>query len=250
VLSIRDASVLLQLTRNAPFVASTLVGRLVPSLRARLEIQSAVMAAIQGETAPLRSINPVLWRNWTVNHGANIASAEPAYDGELNAEVSRQLYADLFYVDQANAEAIERILKLAAQRRIPLYWVLCPLSPALQALRDQTGAEALHERFLQSIVARYPGTVTVLDARRAGYPAAFFADATHLNCRGALGLSRTVALAVAAREAPHQPPPSRPGWVFLDPPASSADERADALEDIEESRRIVNPDLTTRVSAR
>ncbi len=250
VLSIRDASVLLQLTRNAPFVARALAGRLLPSLRARLEIQSAVLAAIQGKTAPLRSINPILWRNWTVNHGANIASAAPVYGGELSAEVKRQLYTDIFYVDKANAQAIERILELAARRRIPLYWVLCPLSPALQALRDQTGAEALHDRFLQSIVARYPGTVTVLDARRAGYPAAFFADATHLNSHGALGLSRTVALAVAAREASHQPPPSRAGWVSLDPPASRADERTNALEDIEESRRIVSPDFATQVSAR
>jgi hypothetical protein len=250
VLSIRDATLLLQLTRNTPFVASTLVGRLLPSLRARLEIQSAVLAAIHGEPARVHSINPVLWRNWTVNRGANIASAAPAFDGELTPEVERQLYTDLFYVDQANAEAIERILKLASENRIPLYWVLCPLSPALQTLRDQSGADALHDRFLRSIVARYPGMVTVLDARRAGYPAAFFADATHLNRRGAFGLSRTVALAVAAREASRQPPSSRPGWIFLDPPFSSTVERADALEDIEESRRIVNPDLATRVSAR
>ncbi len=34
VLGLRDASELLQITRNAPFVASTLVGRLLPSLRA------------------------------------------------------------------------------------------------------------------------------------------------------------------------------------------------------------------------
>jgi hypothetical protein len=250
VLSFKDATLLLQITRNAPFLVSTLVGRLLPSLRARLEIQSAVMAAIHSETARVRSINPVLWRNWTVNQGANIASAARAFSGELSTEEERPFYADLFYVDPANAEAIERILDLAAERRIPLYWVLCPLPPALQSLRDQSGADALHERFLRSIVARHPRMVTVLDARRSGYPAAFFADATHLNCRGALGLSRTVAAAVATRESAHQAPSSRPGWILLDPPGEGTVEWADALEDIEESRRIVNPDLATRVSAR
>ncbi len=90
----------------------------------------------------------------------------------------------------------------------------------------------------------------MLDARRAGYPATFFADATHLNSRGALALSRTVALAVAAGEASREPPSARLGWILLDPPGASTDEWANTLEDIEESKRIVNPDLATRVSAR
>ncbi len=156
VLGLRDAPEMLQITRNAPFVASTLVGRLLPSLRARLEIQSAVMAAVRGETDRIRSINPVLWRNWTVNHGANVASAVPAYNGELSAEAERPFYTDIFHVDPANAEAIERILRLAAGRRIPIYWVLCPLSPTLQSRRDQSGADELHDRLLKSIVARTP----------------------------------------------------------------------------------------------
>ncbi len=90
----------------------------------------------------------------------------------------------------------------------------------------------------------------MLDARRAGYPAECFVDATHLNSRGALALSRTIALAVAAGEASRETPSSRRGWILLDPPGDSTDEWADALEDIEESKRIVNPDLATRVSAR
>ncbi len=181
VVSLRDAVDLLQITRNPPFVASTIVGRLLPSLRARLEIQSTVIAAVHGRFDRIRSINPVLWRNWSVNGGANIASAVPAYGGEVNDEVERQLYPDLFYVDPANAEAIERILKLADERRIPVFWVLFPLSPRLQSLRDSSGAEMLHEQFLRSLVSRYPRTLTILDARRSISPAGAFADATHLE---------------------------------------------------------------------
>jgi hypothetical protein len=250
VLSVDDAIEMLQITRNAPFVASALVGRLLPSLRARLEIQSTVMAAFQGETDRIRSINPVLWRNWSVNGGANVASAVPAYRGELSGEVKRQLYADIFYVDPANAEAIERTLTLAADRRIKVFWVLFPLAPELQSLRDSGGAETLHEQFLKSFVARYSGTVTVLDARRSGYPSGFFADATHLNRLGALALSRSVAEAVAAPEASPGPHSSKASWVVLGPPAESTTEWAKLLEDVEESKRIVRPDLATRVSSR
>ena len=142
------------------FVASTLVGRLLPSLRCRLEIQSAVLARLRGETGPLTAINPVLWRNWSVNAGANVASAHPSYRGDVGPEVERQLYTDLFFVDPANAEAIERIATLASQRQIPIFWVLFPLSPSLQSLRDQSGAEDLHEKFVRSLTARHSGTVT------------------------------------------------------------------------------------------
>jgi hypothetical protein len=250
VLSLRDAIELLQVTRNAPFVLSTAVGRLLPSLRARLEIQSAVIAAIQGNPDRICSMNPVLWRNWSVNEGANIAPATSAYRGDLSAEVERQLYTDIFFVDPANAEAIEQILKLAAARRIPLFWVLCPLSPSLQAQRELSGADELHDRFLRSLVARYPGVVTVLDARRAGYSAQFFADPTHLNRLGALALSRSVAVVLSTRVPSHQPPPSNSGWIRLDHPPESPGEWADQLEDVEQSKRIVDRDTATRVSSR
>jgi hypothetical protein len=245
-----DAFELLQITRNPPFVLSTIVGRLLPSLRARLEIQSALIAAMQGKTEPLCSMNPVLLRNWSVNRGANIAPVTTAYRGAVSAEAERQLYTDIFFVDPANAEAIDRILKLAASRRIRVFWVLCPVSPSLQFLRDQSGADDLHDRFLRSIVARYPGAVTVLDARRAGYSARFFADATHLNRLGALALSQTVALAVGGRGVSQNPPSSNPGWVGLDPPTESTVLAALTLEDIEQSRRIIQPDLPTRMSSR
>jgi hypothetical protein len=250
VLSFRDAVELLQVTRNPPFVASTVAGRLLPSLRARLEIQSAVMSAIQGETGRDRPINPVLWRNWTVNRGANVAPAVTAFRGELSSEAEQQLFPDIFFVDPANARAIERIVKLAAARRIPLFWVLCPLAPALQSRRDQSGAEELHEQFVKSLVARNPETVTVLDARRSGYPAAFFADATHLNRHGALALSRSVALAVADRESPQPAGWRKAGWVFLDPPAERIVEWRDVLEDVEESARAVGLDRATRMASR
>ena len=197
VFSLRDGFELLRITGNAPFVASTLVGRLFPSLRSRLEIRSAITAALSGETDKIRAINPVLWRNWSVNGGAQRCFRRGPFSAVRSPpEVRQQLYTDLFYVDPANAQAIEGILEIAAERRIPIFWVLFPLSPKLQSLRDQSGADERHDEFLRSIVARHSGQLTVLDARRSGYPAAFFADATHLNRRGALALSRSVAAAV------------------------------------------------------
>jgi hypothetical protein len=250
VMTLRESVELLQITRNAPFVASILVGRLFPSLRCRLEIQSAVVAGLRGEPEPLRAINPVLWRNWSANAGANVASLQPAFRGDVAPEVQRQLYTDLFYVDPANAEAIERIVKLAEQRQIPLFWLLCPVSPRLQSLRDQSGAEELHERFVESLIARHSGIMTVLDARRAGYPHSLFTDATHLNRDGALALSRAVGEAVASRESTAQPASSRWNWILLGPPTDRIPGADDTLEDVEESKRLVKLDPADRASIR
>ena len=117
-------------------MASTLMGRLLPSLRSRLEVQSSLLAALDGKTDRLHSMNRILWRNWTVNAGANIVSANHVFRGEITPAIERELYPGVFHVDPSNFEAIERLLQLAGDRGIPVYWVLLPVS-RIFSLRDQ-----------------------------------------------------------------------------------------------------------------
>jgi len=249
VITLRDAVDLLQMTRKTPFVASTLMGRLLPSLRSRLEVQSSLMAALQGKTDRLHSMNRVLWRNWTVNRGANVVSADRVYRGELTPEVERELYPGLFYIDPANAGAIERLLQLAGERGIPVFWVLFPVCDNLQSLRDQSGAEAQYEQFVRDIQARHPRLLTVLDARRAAYPRALFADATHLNSRGAIALSRTVAAAIDPY-APRPPAGANCGWITLELPNDRQAGFEVPLEDLEQSQSILKINTAGFASSR
>ena len=189
ILTLREWVELFQITRKSSFMISMLVGRLLPSLRCRIEIRSNLLAALRGETDRLHDINRTLWRNWTVNGGANIADLDSRYEEKVTPEVARRLHADVFHVDRMNSEAIERLLQLASERNIPVFWLLTPLTPGLQAVRDQSGTEAAYEQLVRSSQARYPRTMTVLDARRAAYPLEFFVDSTHLNGRGAIILS-------------------------------------------------------------
>ena len=117
--------------RNAPseFIASTLAGRLLPSLRSRLEIRSDLLAALCGDAGPLRDINRALWRNWTVNDGANVALPQPSYEGKLTAKDVQNLHPDVFFADKSNALAIDRMLQLAQRHKIPVFWLLPPLAP-------------------------------------------------------------------------------------------------------------------------
>jgi hypothetical protein len=238
VLSLREGFELFQMTRKAPLMVSTLLGRLLPSLRARLEVRSNVLAALRGETDPLHAINRVLLRNWTVNRGANVVPEDVRFQGEVASEVAERLHVNRFHVDKTNAKAVERLLQLAAARNIAVYWLITPLSPGLQALRDESGSEGRYEAFVRAFQSRYPRILTVLDGRRAGYPSHLFADATHVNGAGAIALSRSVAAAIGP-DLSREGGAKRSGWIALEPPALGGSGFAGPLEDLETSRRIL-----------
>jgi hypothetical protein len=238
VVTPRESLDLLQMTGRLPLVASICLGRLVPTLRARLEIQSNVQAALRGEADRLHAINRVLWRNWTVNAGGNVTAANSPYAGAVTSDVESQLHTSLFHVDPTNAVAIERLLKLAAQHKTRVFWLMTPLAPKLQALRDESGAEARYEQFVRSLQARSPQVMTVLDARRAGYPSALFVDPTHLSGSGGIALSRSVGTAIDA-ELAHSSSARSAAWIALDPPSAAPTGLVASLEDLERSQRIL-----------
>lgn len=211
-----------------PLALAATVARLIPSLQSRLEIRSGIAAMLEGKDDPIREINRLLWRNWTVNDGANVAMLDSPFRGGLADDVGEKLHPDRWHVDEANARGIERLLKLAAHHRIRVYWLLPPISPGLQQWREQSGSEAKYEQFVRSYLERYPNVVSVLDARRIAREASLYVDATHLSGRGAIVLSRAVGAAFKSGD--------RGGWISLTDPAPWADP---PLEDVERSKQIV-----------
>ena len=227
------------MTRNGPFMLATIVGRLLPSVRSRLEVQSHVLAAVRGDQDKIPEINRVLLRNWTVNRGANVAAVHSAREDLAEPDIERKLHPGLFFVDPTNAQGIDRLLQLANARDIPVFWLLTPLSPVLQTLRDQSGAEAGYERFVRAFVVRYPRVLTVLDARRGAYPPSLFTDHTHLNGQGALALSRAVATSLKPLlDRPRSA--SGPVWIAVAGPSEPPGASGVIVEDLEQSRKALS----------
>jgi hypothetical protein len=239
VLTLREWVELFQITRKSSFMISMLVGRLLPSVRCRMEVRSHLIAALRGENDRLHDINRTLWRNWTVNGGANIANFDSRYEEISPSELARRMQTDIFHVDRMNSEAIERLLRLASERTIPVFWLLPPLAPSLQALRERSGSEAGYERLVRSTLARHPQALTVLDARRVAYPPRFFVDATHLNGRGAIALSRAVATALEA-ELGRLERATIPRWIAIRESVDHPDVIALGLEDVEHSKKFID----------
>ncbi len=198
-LTARECLELGRITGRAQTGLAMLTAWLLPSVQSRLEVRSCIEAALKGTRDPIQEINRVLWRNWSVNEGANVAMLNSTYRGELSPEIRERLHPDRWYVDPSNVEGIERLLRLARDRDIRVYWLLPPISTGLQEWRERSGAEAKFEGFVRAYQKRYPRVVTVLDARRVAPDPTLYVDATHLSGRGAIVLSRAVGGALKGR---------------------------------------------------
>ena len=195
--------------RDPDFFASTMLGRVLTSFKERPEIRANVLAALAGKTSSRRYEIPIYRRNWKVNDGAQLMgdAGAPAIDPDvwINA-----LYTK-WSPHPVNVAYLDRFLALAASRQVPVYWLLPPIHPAVQARIDASRFDRAHSAFVRGVQARFPGTV-VVDARHSGFTPDLFTDGVHLNRRGALELSAAIAgsvLGPVGAEGPNR-------WVALD----------------------------------
>ena len=228
MLTTRDALDLACTARDASFFATVALGRHLPSYRARHEGRALVLAALRGED--LRKFNTFwyspLWRNWRLNDGATVMPRGQPPLAALNpAEVA---YVSRPWVrDPVSAHYMRKFLSLASTRKLPVYWLLPPNHPLVQARRDELGMDLEYTRFVRAMLAIYPD-VTVIDARRVGFPREAFADVAHLDADGSIVLSSSVADVLAKRAGETE------RWVNL--PPYRRETGAVAIEDMNESR--------------
>jgi lysophospholipase L1-like esterase len=227
-LNLDEAVDLARHARDAAFFAEAMLGRLLPTVRARSEIRTNIHAALLDSRFSLRSQTLPHWRNWGLNAGGELTPADHDPIRPLRPEDAARLHSGTFWCDPINRHYLDRFLSLAAARRIRVYWLLTPVTPEMQRERDRTGADARFSRFVASWQERCPGLV-VLDGRRSGYGTGLFVDPIHLDARGAAALSDDVAGVLAARGLREDR-----RWVAL--PRYRARPADPTLEDLDRSR--------------
>ena len=229
-----------ELTHHAgglAFLVEITLGRVLPSYRSRWEIREAIGSALGGQVAATYRNNRLALRNWTINKGTHLNGSSQPFSGTITPESRRKLIIPNWACHRANKIYVEKFLKLADAHKIKVVWLIAPSSPELQALRETKGRDPAYAAFVAEAQRRHPW-ITVIDARRAGYPTSTFADATHLNGRGAATLSHEIAQILA------RPENLAAKWVtlpsFLDRPIGSTH------EDIEVSTAIIDAELIRR----
>jgi hypothetical protein len=202
------------------------LGRILPSYRDRNQIREAIVAFVRGQPAPTDETNRLALRHWGMNQGSHLNPPQSPFTGEVSPEIHRKMLSDEWKPHRINVSYVDRLLTLADSKRIPVYWLIPPLTPELQERREKSGVDASFVAFVRSMQSKHP-QVTVVDGRRSGYDASTFADHTHLNGRGAVALSHDLADLIKYTQVNNR-------WVNL--PRFREGTSTLPLEDIEETR--------------
>ncbi len=209
LLSTEECLDLARTMRDADFFARTMLEKTLPSFKERQEIRANLMAALQGKSTSRRYEIPSYRRNWKLNDGAQLMGfiGAPMIDPD---QWANKLYSR-WDPDLVNVAYLDRFLALAAEHRIPVYWLLPPIHPDVQYKTDASLFDLNYSIFVKVTQARFPGTI-VVDSRHSGFTRDLFLDGAHVNRQGALKLS--AALAEVLRQ-PVEAADS-PRWVSLD----------------------------------
>ncbi len=226
LLSSRDCLELAYEAKDADFFASTSVARLFPSVRDRIGIRNALMAAFRGEPPPLRNGVGTYLRNWRENRGAQVMKRDPNAPPIPADPWAPALFPDSWRPDPINTHFLREFFRLADLHGIQVYWLLPPFGPEVQARRDSGGRDAEYEAFVRKVRQKHPNVI-VLDARRRGYGDDVHIDPIHLDLRGASALSRDLADLLA------RPPDRLTSWTQMPPFREPSP--GGPLEDVEQS---------------
>jgi hypothetical protein len=200
----REAFMLARDDRDSGFLGVHLVHYLIPSVRMRLDLRKAAADELAGGPAVAEvAWGPIVERQHAINRGAFHRSPthpkegpDPFPGGVLPPHEEAVCYPAGWTPYPTNLVYLDKTLALAESRGLPVFFLVPPIHPGVQAGRQARGLDASFMMLVRKIHARH-ANVTVVDGRRAGFGHGAFADAQHLDREGAAALS--IALADAMR---------------------------------------------------
>jgi hypothetical protein len=226
--------------RDPALLASLVVQGALPSRSHRDALREALGLSVFAGPNVEESTDPdelrALLRNWSFNRGAQVAPRSfVPIQGSLPQPFTGPGWT--WQPHPAHAYHVERFLGLAEERRIPVYWVLTPAEAVWLDRNERVGTIGAYRRYVQRLLARYPG-LTVLDGQRSAWDRAWFRDPIHLNRDGAIRLSLAVADAVSRTDSALR---DRGRWIELNDAGVVPPRRfQDLLEDLDQSRLAIN----------
>jgi hypothetical protein len=224
---LRDGLGLAWAARDPGLFGEFAAAQTLPTVRDRRAIRAAILAGLRARPDPDRPSTEARRRNWAVNQGAQVFPPNPLAQSTAEFPNEAPNLRPDWSCHPVNAAYIDGFFRLAAEHRIPAYWLLTPIHPRLQAGRDRLGLDDALTRFLAERAGA--SGVTVVDARRLGLDPDLFVDATHLDRRGAAALSAALAEFLADVDRP-----AGPGrWVVLPPRPRPLDDGR--IEDTDQS---------------
>ncbi len=210
----------------------------LPSVRARYEIRSNILAAFRGEATNLRAAASLTNRNWKVNRGAAIMPSDrqlPASSVQiLDAWPDKRPRPGQWLSHPINTVYLDKFLDIAAERAIPVFWLLPPHYRMFDRYYDQPNWSGLHREFIRQRLARYTNLV-IVDGTHANYDRTVVMDVSHLNRNGAVAYS--IALGDILRD--HLSNQTKPASRWIELPAFCEPPTDAPVEDLAQSSQAI-----------
>jgi hypothetical protein len=215
------------------------VGWVLPSYRDRFMIRSRISEGFSGQAEPSLRLPEARRANWEINLGAEILPPNPAVLTTPEFANERANLNPGWSCSPVNLAVIDDFFRLAEAHQIPVFWLLTPIHPRVQAARERLGIEASWNRFL--IEQTKGRRVVLLDARPMAIDPDLFVDATHLDRRGATALSEAIADFLLDWQ---NSSPTTDRWVVL-PPRNRPTDDARLIEDTNQTGLALRRDRET-----
>jgi hypothetical protein len=187
LVSLRDALDLAWQTRDLDLMRQVVLACAFPSIKGRSELRASVALSIWGLPNEERDERLALTRNWRSNAGAQV-SFRPRVARPFGEFSHGSNSTGRWSPSRANVTYVSKLLELASEHGVRVYWVLPPTTGSWFARRERLSLESQYDDFVHKFTVKHRNLV-VIDGRRAGYPDSVFLDPTHLNQHGAVALS-------------------------------------------------------------
>jgi hypothetical protein len=197
MLTLRECAELALSGHNTGQLAHFALGKLLPSVKARLEIRSFAVAALKRRLSVDIYEPAVYLRNANRNQGAIVINEDHSVPWPRKEYLDATYFPPAWDIHPLNALYLRKLIALASAHGIRVFWALPPIRSEIQAKRDEGHLDDLYLRRAYWLFARF-SNVTLIDGRHAGYPASAFFDPAHLRRSGALALSTALAQTVRA----------------------------------------------------
>lgn len=200
-LSVAECLDLARTARDPQLFGWVMTGRVLPSVRFRQGLRELVKDRVKGVGPCPTDRLPVFRRNDWKNRGSLVfeKNPKPFITPDMDGWIRTGFLPDRMG-KEVNLIYVSRLLKLAYEHKIPVFWVIPPEHPKIEARKQLEGINDRYTRFVHRALAQFPN-LTVLDTRYSAYPADVFCDQSHLDRDGATTMTSDVAAVIRRQQA-------------------------------------------------
>jgi hypothetical protein len=138
---------------EARFFAATMLARYLPSFRERRGVRKCILAALKSESYSERFTALGFRRNLRANLSSEVYACSPGANLDHLDEGYKAAFRNPDWCASYHARYITRFFALAESRGVPVFLLIAPLHPVVQAKFEREGGRRMARSFYSNGLA-------------------------------------------------------------------------------------------------